>query len=109
MQGSSGLSVSVLIGLAAVTSRGPEVYSRRHMDTPSSPSSLDLVGSLLDEFLAGEEVGEEAFERFVARHPEHAGELRGLRAAWAGVLAALPSERDEGEPWGGVVPEAGTM
>jgi len=40
------------------------------MDTPSPPSSLDLVGSLLDEFLAGGEVGEEAFERFVARHPE---------------------------------------
>jgi len=79
------------------------------MDTPSPPSSLDLVGSLLDEFLAGGEVGEEAFERFVARHPEHADALRGLRAAWAGVLAALPSERDEGEPWGGVVPEAGTM
>ena len=79
------------------------------MDTPSSPSSLDLVGSLLDEFLAGGETGAEAFERFVARHPEHADELRGLHAAWAGVLAALPSERGEGEPWGGVVPEAGTM
>jgi len=71
----------------------------------------DGVDALFDDFLARLEKGEEEdFERFVARHPEHADALRRLHAQWtrldSRVDEALPEPVDDGpeDPLAGAPP-----